>query len=396
MSYFIKGSFPASSLTELESLWERLEGATHEDYLTDPIVKLYGTIYLVALRDFISDNFLFLEKNYLYFDFFKDEFAVKIKLIDTLIETNTYFGSVFDIEFYEKKLITNFLSFPKDIVKYAIESGPKFIINFLKEYPGFSQNHSLFCSTLDSSRVKHTSSPFFHSRFEDLKWDLTEKLMIDKETDLYFLDLEFEMPTDSIKIQFSYIIPSEKIRRCFDNINTKEMEFDFSSIYNEVGQKNVFAYCLKGIEVRHIEDKFTRSISDYQYCHDSEDLYDFLKEYFLLNDISNVSFYEILMHEYDILECIINSRHDFEISELLHSLFSAPFEAPDEHYLGTDSYLFNHKKDLAFAILRFIFDTIDKQLVHSVNRVLLQSISFFCQSMYIEDFEKNNDYIDKS
>lgn len=350
------------------------------------IGKIEG--YIKHLFDVIESYFVFNDNSKISiveqldseFEFFEDGFSYRVykNLIDIGLFRNfdvydynmshnihemsvlKIYNSLKDTIYQEQnyKYASNNLTKEKLVSKH-----PSKVINWFKnffglKYSGYSDKYNHQNSLINN---------FLSNISVNIKLHYKELLLDNKDINIYPVDIDYVLPEYNIKIRLSYkfytkymlgsfyeqlfISPGQKdIKEYILN----ELETKNSSINREIsmeyGDNNHFGICLDGVQFVKDDEEFEKNLSNSGLLINPSRVFDVC-----VNDLTRPILKKHSLFKYSCIEEGI--ENNIVMQEL-------------EFNSDIESFDFNENKDISFATYKYVFETLNNELVHLMNKTL--------------------------
>lgn len=394
---------------EWESLWQNKVIGSKDNYIQ-------------RLFDVIESFFVFKDNSKISiigeedsaFDFFEDgfQYCVYRNLID--ISLFRMFDTTYDYRMYDNindieqlKIYNTLQDTVYQEVPYINKSYQVFRGNLLKKHPSkiidwfrkyFDLKYSGYSNKYDQ---EHSMINNYLSNINiDIKTSYKNQLFEPKEIEDYFVDIDYVISEHNIKIRLSYHFDTQYIMESFcselffsDNqanvkeYIVKELNDYNSSLYkqlcSEFGYNNHFGIYLVGVQFAKIDEEFELQISKYDKNIDGK-----FYQYYQQSCIS-----ESLLHPAKAFETSVNELTKNILKKQSYSKYICIEEGIKNNDGIDDSYNvicndneFNVYKDLTFSTYKYVFETLNNELVHIMNKTSKEVFT----DIVVDIYERNN------
>lgn len=264
---------------------------------------------------------------------------------------------------------------------FIFNKHPSKVINWFKEY--FDLKYSGY---IDSKNALNTLINDFSSNIKvNIKTSFKEQLSTLKEIEKYLIDIDYEIPEHKLKIRLSYNLSKDKMIDILYNslfLNSesdikKYIEDEFKDVDSSLNKKiwtiydynNYFAIGLKGIQVIKIDEEFETCISDFNNMNE--------KDFEMFMGLSNIT-QTLTNPVYAYHNCINElTKHILKkqsLSKFMHienCIINNPkLDKLEYKFDSLNEDEFNVNKDLVFSTYKYVFETLNNELVHLMNRTI--------------------------
>ena len=270
---------------------------------------------------------------------------------------------------------------------FIFNKHPLKVINWLKEY--FDLKYSGYKDRLNAP---NTLINDFSSNIKvNIKTSFKEQLSTLKEIKKYLVDIDYEMPEHKIKIRLSYNLSKDEMIEIlysplFLNSESdikKYIENEFKDIDSNINRtiskiydyNNYFAIGLKGIQIIKIDDEFETTISEFDNMKEKD-----FEMFMGLSDITKtltnpVCAYNNCINEHT--KHILKKQSLSKYTYIENYIENNPVLEKLEYKFDTfDVDEFNVNKDLTFSTYKYVFEALNYELVHLMNKTM--------QDLYID------------
>ena len=384
-------------IKKLSLLWEelRINRAIGNEYAY--IEKLIHTIESFFI---FKDNSKILIKN-ITIDGFPDDIEIyciykklldinttylrnRNRIIDSLdfipkqIEEDKVYETLEDGIIQEQSFILpNNMSFND----FIFNKHPSKAINWFKEY--FDLKYSGY---IDSKNALNTLINDFSSNIKvNIKTSFKEQLSTLEEIEKYLIDIDYEILEHKLKIRLSYNLSKDEMIEVlysplFLNSESdikKYIEEEFKNIDSNVNNtisriydyNNYFAIGLKGVQVIKIDEEFETSISDFDNMKEKD-----FEMFMGLSNITQTLTNPVYAHHNCVNELTKHILKKHSLSKFMHienCIINNPqLDKLEYKFDCFDEDEFNVNKDLVFSTYKYVFETLNNELVYLMNKTI--------------------------
>lgn len=393
-------------IEELQKEWESLsqfELGKDEKY----IKHLFDVIEsFFVFRD--NSRIVIVRQNDTAFDFFEDgyKYCVYKNLLDidilrfsTLDYRTAHIHEVEELKVYNSLQDDIYQEIPylnKDNQSFRfrlLNKHPSKIIDWFKKY--FDLKYSGYSNKYDHEQS--IINNYLSNIPVDIKTSYKEQLLEPKELEEYFVDIDYVLSEHNIKIRLSYqfhtqyMIDSLHNELFLENNQSnvkeyiaKELKDSKSSLFRQLGMEfgynNHFGICLVGVQFAAIDEEFSFQISTYDKNIDGD-----FSKYYQLSGVSaslvnpacafDISVNELTKNllkkqSYSKYSCIKEGIKNNEVMYEMHD------------FRCIEDQEFNVNKDLTFSTYKYVFETLNNELVHLMNKTSKEVLTDILVDIY--------------
>lgn len=382
-----------------------------------------GEQYIKNLFKVISSFFVFKDNSKILivaqedsaFEFFEDGFkyCVYKNLLDidiTRFNTLDYRMAYTNEEAEELKIYNSLKDTVYQEVPYINKGNQLFSFRLINKHPSkiidwFRKYFDLKYSGYSNKYNQDNSliNNYLSNITVDIKTSYKEQLLEAKEIEEYFVDIDYILKEHNIKIRLSYRFSFDYMIASFNdylfiedskfNIREyilKEINYLNSDLsrqsHMDFGYNNHFGICLVGVQFSKIDEEFNFQISTYDKKIDGD-----FSRYYQLSKVSaslvnpacafDISVNELTKNllkkqSYSKYSCIEEGIKNNETIYELHD------------FRCIEDLDFNVNKDITFATYKYVFETLNNELVHIMNKTSKEVLADI-----IEDIHKRRELV---
>ncbi len=378
--------------------------------------------YIKHLFDVIESFFVFrdnsriaiVRQNDTAFDFFEDgyKYCVYKNLLDIdykRFSTLDYRMANFD-EVRELKIYNSLEGIIYQEVPYIITDKQSFRDNLLKKHPSklidwFRKYFDLKYSGYSNKYNQDNSliNNYLSNIPVDIKTSYKELLLEAKEIEEYFVDIDYVLSEHNIKIRLSYrFVPDYMVASFNDYLFIEDSKLNirehilnkindlksdvYRQVYLDFGYNNHFGMCLYGVQFAKIKDEFDFQISTYDKNTDGSFSNYYQQSSVIASMINPAWAFNTSDNELtkDLLKRQSYSRY-IGINKGIRKTDYIP-EFGD--FRCIEDLYFNVNKDITFATYKYVFETLNNELVHTMNKTSKEVLADI-----IEDIHKRRELV---